>query len=91
MPLRIVHFSTIQEGTHNSNLRILCVVNEAMKASILSEIKIWKHYVKLSKKKHYAMYTVENMEENESVFYKCETENEKRRVAERGGVRVEGV
>ena len=62
-----------------------------MKASILSETTIWKHSVKLIKKSHYAMYTVKNMEENENTFYKCETENEERRAAERGGVKVEGV
>lgn len=62
-----------------------------MKASILSETTIWKHSVKLIKKSHYAMYTVKNMEEIENTFYKCETENEERRAAERGGVKVEGM
>ena len=37
------------------------------------------------------MYTVKNMEEIENTFYKCETENEERRAAERGGVKVEGM
>ena len=61
-----------------------------MEASILKETTILKRSLKLIREKHYAIYTVEGMEENESVVYKCETENEMERVAKRERVKVEG-
>lgn len=61
-----------------------------MEASILKETAILRWSLKLIRKKHYAIYTTEIMEENESVVYKCETENEIERVAKRELVKVEG-
>ena len=89
-PLKIVYFSSIQEGKNNSNLQILCIVSRAVEASILKETAILRRSLKLIRKKHYAIYTTEIMEENESVVYKCETENEIERVAKRKLVKVEG-